>query len=118
MTFSSLIAGACLGQIANDREGIALMFFIAATISFVIAQIRGIEGIFDRTWKKILWPFLTLLLLFLATIPGKMAIPLYNQSSQVDFVGIGFFSFSFILLQAISIILININIHPHTLKVK
>jgi len=118
MSASSLVAGACWEEIANDREEVALVIFILAILLFVIVQIRGIEGIFDRAWKKILWPFLTLFLFFLAIIPGKMAIPLYHQSSQVDFVGISFFAFSFILLQAIFVFLINGNIYPRSFKVK
>lgn len=118
MTVAFLVAGACWGEIANDREGVAVVIFVFAILLFIAFQIRGIEGIFDKAWKKILWPFLTLFLLVFSTIPGKMAIPLYRQPSQVDFVGISFFSFSFILLQSLFVILINRDTKSRNLRVK
>ena len=106
----SFLAGACWREIANEREGDTFVIFIFIILLFVIVQIIGIEDIFDSGWEKRIWPILTLFLLYLAIIPGKMAMPIYSQSIQVDFVGIAFFTFSFILFQAIFLILVNRNI--------
>jgi hypothetical protein len=112
MTISFLMAGVCYADFEKYTEGISLAIYILAILSFVIFHNKAIEDLLDSTWKKILWPFLTLFLLFLATIPGRVAMPLFHQSSPVDFVGISFFSFSFILLQATFLILFNRNISP------
>ena len=109
-------AGVFWGEIVNKSDTASIIIFAITLLFYGYIQTWGMKDFFPVTWMKIIWLISTPVIFYAAVIPGRIAVPLYDQSAQAFFVGIGFFAFAFILMQSLVLTVFHKKSHPTKLK--